>query len=225
MLVSASRRNSLSLEVHLLATNEAWEKVREPETASPARETRVLPRIARAIARDICCCYSHNLNVTSRADRYAQLRDTTRVRERTLFHAPRIPSELELQARWFAGDLGQHFVSTAGDEIDIVQFGTWNREAGPDFRDAAIRINGSEPVGGCIEIDLLDRSWETHDHAINPAFDSTVLHVFVEKSEREFFTPQNRIAMSRRCALILRPCPRSLTPIFHWRGRDAVRRR
>src|SRR5438093_6307731 len=128
------------------------------------------------------------LRVSTPAERYAEIRDTARVHERALFVSPRIPSELELQARWFAGDFGKHFVSTAGDQIDVVQFGTWNREAGPDFRDAAIRINSSEPVRGCIEIDLLDRSWETHGHAINPAFDTTVLHVFVERSDREFFT-------------------------------------
>ena len=78
--------------------------------------------------------------------------------------------------------------STNSDQIDIVQFGVWNREAGPDFRDAAIRINGSKPIRGCIEIDLLDRSWESHGHATNPAFEATVLHVFVEKSDRAFFT-------------------------------------
>jgi hypothetical protein len=122
------------------------------------------------------------------ADRYARLQGTDRVHERALFVSPRIPSELDLQARWFAGDFGKHFTSTAGDEIDIVQFGTWNREAGPDFRDAAIRINGGDPIRGCIEIDLLDRSWETHGHATNPAFDETVLHVFVERSDRQFFT-------------------------------------
>ena len=124
----------------------------------------------------------------SLADRYAQLLDADRVRERALFVSPRIPSELELQARWFAGGFGKRFISTAGDEIDIVQFGTWNRESGPDFRDAAIRSNGGDPIRGCIEIDLLDRSWETHGHATNPAFDETVLHVFVERSDREFFT-------------------------------------
>jgi Protein of unknown function (DUF2851) len=126
--------------------------------------------------------------VTSLADRYAQLRDTDRVRERALFVLPRIPNELELQARWFAGDFGKDFVSTAGDKIDIVQFGTWNRETGPDFRDAAIRINGGDAVRGCIELDVIDRSWEVHGHATNPAFEETVLHVFVEKSGREFFT-------------------------------------
>jgi hypothetical protein len=126
--------------------------------------------------------------VSTLADRYAQMRDTTRVHERTLFVSPRVPSELELQARWFAGDFGKHFVSTTGDKIDVVQFGVWNREAGPDFRDAAIRINGSEAIPGCIEIDLLDRSWESHGHATNPSFESTVLHIFVEKSGRAFFT-------------------------------------
>jgi hypothetical protein len=126
--------------------------------------------------------------VLNTANRYAELRATTRIRERALFLPLRIPNELELQARWFAGDFGTHFVSIAGDKIDIVQFGTWNREAGPDFRDAAIRVNGSNPIRGSIEIDLIDRSWETHGHATNPAFEGTVLHVFVDKSDREFFT-------------------------------------
>jgi Protein of unknown function (DUF2851) len=126
--------------------------------------------------------------VTSLVERYAQIRDTNRVRERALFVSSQIPSELELQARWYAGDFGKHFVTTAGDKIEIVQFGTWNREAGPDFRDAAIRINDGDPLRGCIEIDLLDRSWESHGHATNPAFEETVLHLFVERSGREFFT-------------------------------------
>ena len=150
--------------------------------------------------RDILYRFFHNLGVSplkepvlnaSRGDivgRYAQMRDATRVHERALFAVPRIPSELELQARWFAGDFGRELVSTNGDQIEIVQFGVWNREAGPDFRDAAIRINGGEAIHGCIEIDLLDRSWESHGHATNPAFETTALHVFVERSGRAFFT-------------------------------------
>ena len=89
-------------------------------------------------------------------------------------------------------------------QIEIAQFGTWNREAGPDFRDAAIRINGGDAQIGCVEIDLTDRSWETHGHAVNPAFESTVLHVFVNQSDRTFFSrtvsnrnvPQIRLDLS-----------------------------
>ncbi len=128
------------------------------------------------------------------ADRYAELQRKTRVRERALFPLRRSPTELEIQARWYAGEFGRFFVSTAGEKIEIAQFGTWNRESGPDFRDAAIRINGQEAQIGCIEIDLTDRSWEAHGHAVNPAFENTVLHVFIDQSDRTFFsrTASNR---------------------------------
>ena len=124
----------------------------------------------------------------SGAKRYAQLLATAKIRERPLFPLPRNFSELELQARWFAGDFGKSFTSTAGEEIQIVQFGTWNREAGPDFSDAAVRINQGEIARGSIEFDLADQNWEAHGHAANPAFDGTVLHVFVASGGRTFFT-------------------------------------
>jgi hypothetical protein len=124
---------------------------------------------------------------SSSADRYRDFRERSRVKERALFATPRHPNEFELQARWFAGDFGRRFRSTDGKEIEIVQFGVWNREAGPDFHAAAIRVDG-EVKRGSIEFDLTDRSWESHGHAINPAFEDAVLHVFVNASEHTFFT-------------------------------------
>jgi hypothetical protein len=138
------------------------------------------------------------------------MRAASRVRERALFPPQHIPSELELQARWFAGDFGKHFHSTAGEEIEIVQFGTWNREAGPDFSDAAIRISGAAPIKGSIEFDLSDRNWELHKHAINPAFDQTILHVFVHASEQRFFT---RTSSNRNVAQV-RVDPAKLSDAF-----------
>jgi hypothetical protein len=122
------------------------------------------------------------------SDRYAEMRHSSRVRDQPLFLPLRTPNELELQARWFAGEFGTIFTSTSGEKVEIVQFGTWNRESGPDFRDAVIRVDDAEPIRGSIEIEVLDRSWETHGHAANTAFEDAVLHVFVDKSEREFFT-------------------------------------
>ena len=123
----------------------------------------------------------------SDAEGYAQLLATAKIRERPLFPVPRGFSELELQARWFAGDFGKSFSGVGGQQIEIVQFGTWNREAGPDFSDAAVRIDG-ELTRGSIEFDLADQNWEVHGHATNPAFDGTVLHVFVEAGGRAFFS-------------------------------------
>ena len=122
------------------------------------------------------------------ANRYAYLRDSARIHERALFPAQRIPSELELQARWFAGNFGRRFRSVAGNDVEIVQFGTWNRAAGPDFSDAVVRIDSGQPMRGTIEFDLADRSWETHGHATNPSFNDAILHVFVHQSDRAFFT-------------------------------------
>ncbi|MDQ6626530.1 MAG: DUF2851 family protein, partial [Verrucomicrobiota bacterium] len=61
-------------------------------------------------------------------------------------------------------------------------------EAGPDFTDAVIRVDGDEVMRGSIEFDLINRSWETHGHSTNPAFEATVLHVFVHASDQAFFT-------------------------------------
>lgn len=127
------------------------------------------------------------LDSSTSAERYREFRDRSRVKERALFATPRNPNELELQARWFAGDFGRRFRSMDGREIEIVQFGTWNREAGPDFEGAAIRVDG-EVKRGSIEFDLTDRSWESHGHSLNAAFDDAVLHVFVNASEHTFFT-------------------------------------
>src|SRR3954462_10270813 len=124
-------------------------------------------------------------------ERYQQLRERSRIGERPLFPAAREPTELELQARWFAGEFGRLFRSVSGEDIEIVQFGTWNREAGPDFHSAAIRVNGAEPMPGSVEFDLIDRNWEAHGHATNPAFDETVLHVFVQGTDATFFTRTN----------------------------------
>jgi len=144
------------------------------------------------------------------AESYSELRASGRVRERTLFAQPRNPNELELQARWFAGDFGRYFRSVCGHEIEIVQFGTWNREAGPDFHGAAIRVDGGKVSSGSIELDLSDRNWETHGHAINPAFEDTVLHVFVHSSESAFFTRTK----SNRNVLQVRVNPDALALAF-----------
>jgi hypothetical protein len=144
------------------------------------------------------------------ADRYAEMLASARVRERALFPLQRVPSELELQARWFAGDFGKQFVTTNGDKIDIVQFGVWNREAGPDFSDAAIRLNGGEPIRGSIEFDLTDRNWEAHGHATNPAFENAVVHVFVHAASQRFFT---RTRSNREVAQV-RVDPNTLSESF-----------
>src|SRR5437868_15205272 len=75
-------------------------------------------------------------SVSDPAGRYASLRCQPHIRERPLIVLPRIPSELELQARWFAGEFGRKFQTTSSQRAEIIQFSFWNRDAGPVFQDA-----------------------------------------------------------------------------------------
>ncbi|HEY2342384.1 MAG TPA: DUF2851 family protein [Chthoniobacteraceae bacterium] len=121
------------------------------------------------------------------ADRYAALL-VPDLRETTLIHAPRRLDELELQAHWFAGDFGREFRTIDGRAVRLVQFGVWNREAGPDFAEAAISIDGGEALRGPIEFDIDARDWERHGHATNADYEPVILHVFTQTGATNFFT-------------------------------------
>jgi len=124
------------------------------------------------------------------ADRYEEWlpRPISSVRESPLSLHPQAVSEIEIQARWFSGEFGRSFFTLSGDAVEIVQFGEWNRESGPDFRAAAVSINGDRPVRGCIELDPDVRDWERHGHAVNPAYENVILHVFLTVGRKELFT-------------------------------------
>ena len=152
------------------------------------------------------------------ADRYAAWlsSSTTVLNEGGLLNeALPAPSELEIQARWFSGEFGRTFFSHSGVPVEIVQFGVWNREAGPDFCDAAVSIGGKLPVRGCIELDPDARDWERHGHAANPAYENVVLHLFWKVGKPEFFTrtlggksvPQVRLDLARIDRANVNPVP------------------
>jgi hypothetical protein len=98
-----------------------------------------------------------------------------------------LPPELELQALWFAGAFGRDFRTTTGKRVRIVQFGEWNRGAGPDFIQTAVEIDG-ELRTGPLELDPVAGDWEAHGHAVNPAFREVVLHVVFQTDARRIFT-------------------------------------
>ena len=88
----------------------------------------------------------------SPSDRYSRLRECAIVREGAAADA-REWSEHEVQALWFAGSFGKNFTATDGRAVSVVQFGVWNREAGPDFAEAAVSFDGGAPQRGSIELD------------------------------------------------------------------------
>jgi hypothetical protein len=114
------------------------------------------------------------------------------LREAPAVEAAGEKSELELQAHWFAGDFGSSFLTaTNGERVEIVQYGVWNHEAGPDFSDAAVRFPdrpGSPVLRGAIELDMQADDWERHGHGANAAFDAVVLHLYLRQGAEQAFT-------------------------------------
>ncbi len=125
------------------------------------------------------------MNADALAARYAALLAPGRVGEEDRSRPQ--PSEIEIQARWFDGAYGRDFRTAAGEPVGIVQFGIWNREAGPDFAEAAVRF-GEEERRGAIELDTDPRDWEHHGHATNPDYENVILHVCLHQPTAEVFT-------------------------------------
>lgn len=97
-----------------------------------------------------------------------------------------LPAELELQALWFSGAFGRDFTTTTGEVVRILQFGEWNRGAGPDFQHVVVGIQGRE-CHGALELDPHASDWENHQHATNPAYRNVVLHVSFRGEDRAHF--------------------------------------
>ena len=66
--------------------------------------------------------------------------------------------------------------TTDGRSVEILSVGTHNRDAGPDYSHAHVRIDGKEWVGN-IEIHVCSSDWIKHHHHVDKAYDNVILHV------------------------------------------------
>lgn len=86
-------------------------------------------------------------------------------------------SELVLQRIWLESAFdATRLRDGQGRQIETLFPGDWNRLDGPDFKSAALLIDG-ERVEGDVEIHFSDKDWYAHGHHENAAFDDVVLHV------------------------------------------------
>lgn len=65
---------------------------------------------------------------------------------------------------------------TDGREVEVISVGMHNTDAGPDFLDAKVKIDGMVWVGS-VEIHTKSSDWYRHHHDTDGAYDSVILHV------------------------------------------------
>lgn len=66
--------------------------------------------------------------------------------------------------------------TTDGRELRIISYGHLNHNAGPDFLEGKIEIDGTLWAGH-IEMHLLATDWHRHKHSDDPAYANVILHV------------------------------------------------
>ena len=76
-------------------------------------------------------------------------------------------------------------VTTRGDALEILDPGIENTDAGPDFFNAKIKLNGTVWAGS-VEIHRKASDWWQHGHSADKAYDNVILHV-VEQDDGTIF--------------------------------------
>src|SRR6185437_11545466 len=70
----------------------------------------------------------------------------------------------------------QHLCTESGLPLEILFPGRWNKDQGPDFRNAQIRI-GDHIFEGPVELHVLTSDWIRHAHDDDVHYRDTILHV------------------------------------------------
>jgi hypothetical protein len=68
------------------------------------------------------------------------------------------------------------FKDIEGNSVEILNFGQWNTNAGPDFLQAKIKTNNIT-LSGNIELHIKSSDWIFHNHSQDPNYQNIILHV------------------------------------------------
>jgi len=79
----------------------------------------------------------------------------------------------------------ESLIDNNGNRITVVHPGQYNRDAGPDFFNSRISIDGTEWAGN-VEIHTCSSHFDNHGHNADPAFNNVILHVVAKKDKDVF---------------------------------------
>ncbi len=97
--------------------------------------------------------------------------DTSKIAESFLYHI------------WDGGHLKQEMLRTTdGKRVEIISKGKWNVDAGPDFREVILKIDGHLQRGD-VEIHTQEGDWFAHKHQKDPNYENVILHAVLWESK------------------------------------------
>jgi hypothetical protein len=82
-----------------------------------------------------------------------------------------------LRCLWFDQAFDDVLRTESGQAVTVLSPGWWNLEAGPDFKNASLRISGGKPARGDVETHVYASGWNEHGHQDDRAYDGVILHV------------------------------------------------
>ena len=89
------------------------------------------------------------------------------------------------------------FKDVEGNPLEIIDFGKWNFDSGPDFLFSKIKTKDLV-LAGNIELHLKSSDWIFHQHSGNPEFENMILHaVFNHDVEIAELTDRSQSAVRR----------------------------
>lgn len=104
--------------------------------------------------------------------------------------------------------LPQAMITVDGRKIQVIDQGRLNNDAGPDFFNAKVKIDGEMWVGN-IEIHVRASDWYRHHHDKDEAYDNVILHV-VEKDDMPV-----RRANGEVIPQLVMPCSAQFSEQYH----------
>ena len=87
------------------------------------------------------------------------------------------------QLLWSNRMLGLPFLLESGERVRVIDPGILNKDSGPDFFNAKVKIEGKTWAGN-IEIHMRASDWHRHGHDNDPAYDNVILHVVAASDTR-----------------------------------------
>ena len=88
---------------------------------------------------------------------------------------------------WDEQHLKTDIETVSGSKITILFQGKWNTDAGPDFINSIILLDGKK-LQGNVEIHRHEYDWKAHNHHEDPNFNSVILHVVFAHDKNTKFT-------------------------------------